>query len=447
MEPSPEIHAPSIFRIMRGKRFSGLFTTQFLTSFNDNFFKNAIIALINFGHISKTISDEQRAVWIIIAGLSFIIPYFLFSATAGKLAEKYDRITIVHIIKFFEVAILTIGGVGFILQSVTLMLSMLFLMGVHSTFFSPIKFGILPTYLHKNELVGGNALIETATFMAIILGTIFGTQIILMQPYGEYISLFIMIIFSLLGLWTSYKMPRIRKTLPDMEMGWNMFKHNLEVFRIMKNSPKVLKYILAGGWFWFVSAVMMTILPLYITDIIAMNKDVYTVMLVIFSVGVGLGSVLCARLLDGNISARYTPVAAIIMGLFALDIGYISAPLHDGEGLGTLYQFLQNPISWRIMLDFTIIAAAGGMYVVPFFALVQNDTMPHEKSRMIAGNNIINALAMVSGGLYMLGTTKIGIDINIIFLATGTLCFLGALIVHLVIEDSVIRRKRKIHKF
>ena len=211
MDQNPEVHAPSIFRIMRGKRFSGLFITQFLTSFNDNFFKNAIIALINFGHISKTISDEQRAVWIIIAGLSFIVPYFLFSATAGKLAEKYDRITIVHIIKFFEVAILTIGGIGFIMQSVFLMLAMLFLMGVHSTFFSPIKFGILPTYLHKNELVGGNALIETATFMAIILGTIFGTQIILMQPYGEYLSLGIMILLHCLDYGPAIKCRRSAK--------------------------------------------------------------------------------------------------------------------------------------------------------------------------------------------------------------------------------------------
>ena len=247
MDSSPETHAPSIMRIMRGKRFSGLFITQFLTSFNDNFFKNAIVALINFGYISQTLTDEQKVTWVIFAGLCFIVPYWLFSATAGKLAEKYDRITIVHIIKFFEVAILTLGGLGFVFGNLFIMLSMLFLMGVHSTFFSPIKFGILPTYLHRNELVGGNALIETATFMAIILGTIFGTQIILMQPYGEYISLGIMLIFALLGLWSSYKMPRISKTLPDMEIDFNIFKHNIEVFKIMINAPKVFKYILAGG--------------------------------------------------------------------------------------------------------------------------------------------------------------------------------------------------------
>ena len=195
---------------------------------------------------------------------------------------------------------------------------------------------------------------------------------------------------------------------------------------------------------------MVMILPVYVSDVIVMNKDVYTILLVIFSIGVGLGSVLCARLLDGNISARFTPVAAIVMGLFALDIGYVSEPLFiasQSGDLGTLSTFIVQPTAWRIMFDFTVIAAAGGMYVVPFFALVQNDTLPHEKSRMIAGNNIINAFAMVSGGLYMLGTTKIGIDINLIFLVTGSLCFLGALIVHCLIDDSVIRRKRKIHKF
>ncbi|MEM6602446.1 MAG: MFS transporter [Pseudomonadota bacterium] len=432
----------SIFKILNGKRFIGLFITQFLTSFNDNFFKNAIIAMLNFGVMASLFTDEQRQQWVIIAGLCFILPYFLFSATAGKLAEKYDRITIVHIIKFSEIAILGLGGVGFILQNLYLMLSMLFLMGTHSTFFSPIKFGILPTYLHRSQLVGGNALIETATFIAIILGTILGTQLILLPEYGEVFSLIMMIIVAFTGLYTSYMMPRIKNSLPDMHMSLNIIQHNIEIFKIMLASPKVLKYILAGGWFWFVAAVVMIVLPTYISDVLAMNKDVYTLILVLFSVGVGSGSVFCAKLLDGNISARFTPVAALVMGVFAIDIGYISEAFTDADHLATLAIFLDSFTGWRIMFDFFIIAAAGGLYVVPFFALVQDETSQHEKSRMIAGNNIINAFAMVLSGLYMLLTSALHISIPVVFIMTGILCFVGGFIVHIVLEDSVLRRKK-----
>lgn len=436
-------HTPSLSQIVISKRFSGLFITQFLTSFNDNFFKNAIIALLNFGVISTHFTSDERKFWVIISGLCFIVPYFIFSATAGKLAEKYNRIKIVYALKYFEVLILGLGGLGFILENLTLMLVMLFCMGVQSTFFSPIKFGILPVYLKEKELIGGNALIEMATFIAIILGTIFGTQIILIQPYGEYIALVIMMITAFIGIYTSYKMPVIKNVIPDMIINKNIISHNIEIFSLMIKAPKIFRYINTGAWFWFVAAVMITILPLYITDVLHMNKDVYTVMLVIFSMGVGLGSVLCARLLDGEISARYTPIAAMLMGVFALDIGYISYNLSDYSSLGHFSDFIIQPIAWRITADFLMLAAAGGFYIVPFFALVQHETNENEKSRMIAGNNIINAIAMVLGGVYMLIMTKWGFSIKSIFITTGLFCFIGSLVVHFMIEDSIIRKIKK----
>lgn len=432
----------SIFQILSSKRFTGLFWTQFLTSFNDNFFKNAIIALINFGSIADKIPDDDRKKWIILAGLCFILPYFLFSATAGKLAESGNRVQIVRIIKYLEIGILGVGGLGFVLEDVHLMFAMLFGMGVHSTIFSPIKFGVLPIYLHKRDLMGGNALIEMATFLAIILGTIAGTQVILHPSWGEMGALGLMIFVAIWGLWTSYKMPRIKSNLRETLVGLNMYQHNKEVFNIMWSEKKIFGYITAGGWFWFVAAVIMTILPIYITDILFMDKDVYTLMLVIFSVGVGAGSVLCAKLLNGDISARFTPLAALTMGIFCIDIAFASKGFIKGEALSSLSYFLDHPKAWRIIFDFLMISGAGGFYVVPFFTLVQHETKKEEKSRMIAGNNIFNAFAMVLGGFFMLAMTDLNISIIHIFMIIGGLCFVGGTAVHFFIEDSIFRRMR-----
>lgn len=441
--PHDVVHSPPIVKILLSKRFIGLFWTQFLTSFNDNFYKNAIVALITFGFVASKIDDEMRQNLVILAGASFVLPYFLFSATAGKIADKYDRLLLVRCIKALEILILGCGGVGFLIHNISLMFAMLFLMGVHSTFFSPIKFGILPAYLHKNELVGGNALIETATFIAIILGTIFGTQIILMPHNGNIIASVIMIATAIAGFYTCLKMPRAKNPSPDIVMGANMITHNKEIYSLMGKHPNVLKYILAGSWFWFVAAVIMTLFPLYIKDILFMNQDVYTLMLALFSVGVGIGSVACARVLDGKISARFTPLASVLMGIAILDIGYISVPLVNGTMIGTLTDFLSHPLSWRIMFDFFVISVSGGLYIVPFFALVQDESPKDSKSRMIAGNNIINAAAMVLGAFYMFVTGKMNIAIPDVLLLTGVLCLLGAVIVHIITPDSIFKKQKK----
>jgi MFS family permease len=430
---------PSITKIMVMKRFSALFITQFLTSFNDNFFKNAIVALLTFGFVTKGYDDSTKQNMVIFAGMCFVLPYFIFSAFAGKLADKYDRIFQVRIIKITEIIILGLGGYGFILESIPLMFSMLFLMGTHSTFFSPIKFGLLPVYLHKKALVGGNALIEMATFLAIILGTIAGTQIILMPKNSAEISLGIMMTLALLGFWIALKMPRVPIADKDMPMSKNPFSHIAEVFGLMRAYPQIFKYIIAGSWFWFFAAVMMTLFPLYIKDTLNMNKDVYTVFLVLFSVGVGIGSVVCAKILNGVITARYSALCSVIMGLTTIFVGFISKQIVTGEA-GTLTMLFEHSVSWYLMIGFTIISATGGAYIVPFFALVQDLSPTKIKSRMIAGNNVMNAIAMTTGALFIFLLKYLGFSIPAMMMSTGILSVIGAIVVTYVTPDCFFRR-------
>lgn len=432
---------PSILKIMGMKRFGALFLTQFLTSFNDNFFKNAIVALLTFGLASQAYDDNTKQNMVIFAGMCFVIPYFLFSALAGKLADKYDRLYLVRIIKLSEIVILLTGGYAFIIESVPLMLSMLFLMGAHSTFFSPIKFGLLPIYLHKNALVGGNALIEMATFFAIIIGTMAGTQIILMEGNGAYISIIVMGVLALWGFWASLKMPKVPLADKEMTISKNPFAHMSEVFGIMRSYPQIYAYIKAGGWFWFFAAVMMTLFPLYIKDTLNMDKDVYTLFLVLFSIGVGAGSVFCAKILEGAITARYSALCAIIMGLATVHVGYISAPLVTGTE-GTLDMYFNHPDAWILMLDFTVISGMGGAYIVPFFALVQDMTPSKFKSRMIAGNNVINAIAMTSGALYIFALKYSGLSIPQMMMLTGAFSIIGSIFVTWVTPDCFLRRSK-----
>ncbi|MFT6072297.1 MAG: acyl-[acyl-carrier-protein]-phospholipid O-acyltransferase [Alphaproteobacteria bacterium] len=429
---------PSITKIMVMKRFVALFITQFLTSFNDNFFKNAIVALLTFGLVSKGYDDNTKQNMVIFSGMCFVIPYFLFSAIAGKIADKYDRIKQVRIIKLAEIIILITGGYGFIIESVPLMLSMLFLMGTHSTFFSPIKFGLLPIYLHKNALIGGNALIEVATFLAIILGTIAGTQIILMPTIGAEISLVVMALLAVLGYFFCLKMPRVPISDSKMIISKNPFKHLSEVFALMRYYPQILNYINAGSWFWFFAAVMMTLFPLYIKDTLNMDKNVYTIFLVLFSIGVGSGSVICAKILQGAITARYSAVCSAIMGIATIHVGIISEPLVAGH-IGTSTELFSSLKGWLLMFDFTIISAMGGAYIVPFFALVQDMAPKKIKSQMIAGNNVVNAIAMTGGALYIFLLKYLGLSIPSMMLITGIFSLFGAIFVTYVTPDCFFR--------
>jgi acyl-[acyl-carrier-protein]-phospholipid O-acyltransferase/long-chain-fatty-acid--[acyl-carrier-protein] ligase len=433
-----DIDVPSISKIMVMKRFIALFITQFLTSFNDNFFKNAIVALLTFGFITKGYNDSEKQNMVIFAGMCFVFPYFIFSALAGKLADKYDRIKQVRIIKLAEIIILAIGGYAFIIESIPLMFSMLFLMGTHSTFFSPIKFGLLPIYLHKHALVGGNALIEMATFLAIILGTIAGTQVALLPQNGAEISLAIMCMLAILGFWFCLKMPRVPIADKDMPMSKNPFSHIAEVFKLMQSYPQIFRYINAGSWFWFFAAVMMTLFPLYIKDTLNMNKDVYTVFLVLFSVGVGIGSVVCAKVLKGAITARYSALCSVIMGLTTIFVGVISKQIVTGDA-GTLAMLFEHSVSWYLMIGFTIISATGGAYIVPFFALVQDLSPTKIKSRMIAGNNVMNAIAMTAGALYIFLLKYLGFSIPSMMILTGFLSVIGASVVTYVTPDCLFR--------
>jgi MFS family permease len=336
-----------------------------------------------------------------------------------------------------------LGAVGFITNNLYVLFGTLFLLGVHSTVFSPVKFGILPTYLHKHELVAGNAMIEGATFLAIVSGIIAGTQIILIEPIGHYITSISLIILAITGYISCLRMPRVRPNSPNIKIGWNIFAHTYEILADMWHNKEVTKYVLSSGWFWFVAAVLVTIFPLYVSDVLYLNKNVYTLILVIFAVGVGIGSTLCSVFLKGIISAKYTPVAAIIMGIFAIDLGFQSQPFHTIPAQGLVADLLADVRGWRILFDFAAIAIGGGFYVVPFFALIQDRSPKEAKSRMIAASNIVNAAFMVSAAGFMFVAKHIGLDLPETLIVIGGMGLTGALIVHIITPDSVLRFKKK----
>ncbi len=424
----------SIGQLLSTKRFAPLFVTQFLTAFNDNFFKNALIALLTYGLTQSELPDFWRHNGVFLAGVLFVLPYFLFSASAGLLAERVEKTTIVRVIKLFEIVLMLLSAVGFLMHWFWLLFVVVFGMGVHSTFFSPIKYGVLPAYLKPNELMLGNGLIEAATFMAIIFGTIAGTQVVLLPQVGNFATAVCLIGIAVIGFITCLPMPKAppSDTTPRPIKLWTDTRY---VLSTLNAQPLMKLYIVSSTWFWFVCAVIMTIFPLLVSDVMLMNHNVYTLLLVLFSLGVGIGSMMCAISLRGLITARYTPIAAWGMAAGACFISAFSQLIHNHNEalarpeLGTLAQFLfETPHTWWLMLCMFFVSFCAGFYAVPFFALIQNEAADDQKALMFGANNIVNAGGMVAAVAYVGISNALGMSLPLLLLTLAFMCAVGAIL-------------------
>jgi 1-acyl-sn-glycerol-3-phosphate acyltransferase len=425
------------FALLRERRFLPFFLTQALGAFNDNVFRVATILLIGF---AMALPDEQVAFYNNIAPALFILPFFLFSASAGQLAEKLEKTRIIRFVKLFEIAAMAIAAYGFHTRSPWLLLFVLFLMGAHSTLFGPIKYAILPQALHENELVGGNALVETATQLAILFGMMAGGA--LMSAGGangpRYASVAVIAV-ALTGYFVCRAIPPAPPTAPDLKLNWNIFSETWRAMRFAARDRTVFNSVLGISWFWFFGIAVTAQLPSYTKIYLGGNDAVFTFTLALFSIGTGIGSLLCERLSGHKVEIGLVPFGSIGITLFGIDLYFARPHPAPVQGLGPL-EFLHAAGGWHVAFDLTMIGVFAGLYIVPLFALVQSRAERSQLSRIIAGNNIINALFMVAAtAMSLVLLNALHFTIPQLFLTTALLNAAVAVYIYTLVPEFLLR--------
>jgi 1-acyl-sn-glycerol-3-phosphate acyltransferase len=424
----------SQFSLLVKRRFAPFFLTQALGAFNDNAFRNAMVMLVAF---QMALPDAQVSLYTNLAPALFILPYFLFSATAGQLAEKFEKTRIIRFVKLFEIAAMAIAAIGFFTHHVSLLLVVLFLMGVHSTVFGPIKYSILPQALERSELVGGNALVETGTQLAMLIGMIVGNSLMLIAGYGTLAASLTTIAIACAGYLASRAIPPAPATAPDLRFNWNPFSETWRVLKITHADRAVFNAVLGISWFWFFGTVMIAQLPTYTRHTLGGDGSVNTLVLTLFSLGTGIGSLLCEKLSAKRVEIGLVPMGAFGLTVFAVDL-FFARPVVGAGGLGWM-AFMATPGAWRVMLDLTMIGAFAGFYVVPLFAFVQSRAPRDRLSRVIAGNNIVNALLICIASGFGIGLTALGFDVPTIFLITGIVNIAVAVYIFTLVPEFMMR--------
>ncbi len=402
--------------LMTTRRFLPLFITQFLGAFNDNVLKNAIIILITY-RVGQAASLSASQLISLAAGI-FILPFFLFSATAGQLADKYEKAKLIGIIKFFEIMVMLLATFGFFYQSLSILLSALFLIGIQASFFGPLKYAILPEQIDNHQLVSANGLIEAGTFIGILLGSLTGGLLVL-APGGSYIISFIIVGIAITGFISSLYIPKSEVQTHQVTLSINGFAETLSLIRYTKKYPNLYITILGISWFWLLGSVFMSLFPIITKDLIGANETVSTLFIAIFSVGIALGSLLCNRVVQGKNQITYIPLGALGMTVFILDLYFalpsLSVPKDSLIGLGSFWGSLNNI---HIAIDLLMVAVFGGLYTVPLYTLLQQKSESSHRARVIASNNIYNALFMVVGAIFTMLLLKL-FQVNTLFLILG----------------------------
>lgn len=421
------------------KRFLPLFITQFFGALNNNVFKNALILLITF-RIADSIGLNSQLLIAMAAGF-FILPFFLFSATAGQLADKYEKSRMISVIKFIEMILMVLAATGFYLQSTYFLMFVLFALGVQATFFGPLKYAILPEHLHENELIAGNGLIEAGTFISILFGTILGGALIL-QKNGEYVISAIIMLVALAGWCSSLFIPRTNTHQAELKINYNLISETMNLLIYAKQNRDIFLSILGISWFWLFGATFLSELPVLAKDALHADQSVVILFLTIFSIGLAIGSLICNRLLNGQIHMSYVPFGVLGMSIFTIDLYFSAGHIVVGSinSLMGTYQFLSSINGWRIAADLLLIAIFGGLYTVPLYAVMQNRSTSSHRARIIAVNNVVNALFMVIAAVATAVMIKFGFTVLNVFLAIAICNGLVAMYVCNIIYPSIILR-------
>lgn len=423
--------------LLRDRRFWPTFWTQFWGAFNDNVFKNAIVILITFKSFSLgSLAGEQM---VALCGGIFILPFFLFSALAGQIADKYPKHKLMVAIKVWEIIVMLIGGAGFITENIYLLLASLFLMGLQSTFFGPVKYSVLPELINDDELVHGNALIEMGTFVSILLGTILGGLLIAVPESGSLYVASATVVLAIIGTLVSMKVTALKPANTKLKIEVGIIKPTWEIIKISKKIKGVWNSILGISWFWFLGAALLSLFPVYVKDVIHGNQEVVTLFLATFSIGVACGSIICEKLSKERLELGLVPFGAIGMTLFILDLYFNGSPHTVSEALVDIKGFLALNGSHRILIDLFLLSIFSGFFIVPLYTYIQQYSEDETRSRVIAGNNIINAAFMVASSLVLALLYQFGLSVQEIFLVFAILNIIVATYIFTIIPEFMIR--------
>jgi len=427
---------PNQFALLAQRRFAPFFWTQFLGAGNDNLFKFAFTVMVTYQLQVSWLPPAQAGLAI---GALFILPFVLFSATSGQLADKLDKTLLMRWVKNLEIAIMAIAAYGFVSDEVAVLLLCTFLMGVHSTLFGPVKFALLPQVLNERELTGGNGMVEMGTFVAILLGNVAGGLLIATPQVGASHVAMAALGVALLGRLTAQAIPLTPATDPGLQINWNPVSETWRNLKLAHEQLAVFRSLLGISWMWFFGAVFLANFPAFAKEVLHGNEQVASLLLVVFSIGIGVGSLLCEVLSKRHVEIGLVPLGAIGMSVFAIDL-YVAAhalpPVTQQLGLG---EFLAQHAHWRVLADLCLLALFAGLYSVPMYALIQLRAQPTHRARIIAANNILNALFMIASSVLAGALLGAGLSIPEIFLAVGLANAVVAAYIFLVVPEYLLR--------
>lgn len=422
----------SQFSLLAQRRFGPFFWTQFFGAFNDNVFKTALMTIITYDALRWTTLDVAL-LNNLIPGL-FILPFVLFSALSGQLADKFDKARIARFVKLLEIGIMGVAAYGWMTHSLWILVAAVAGMGLHSTLFGPVKYAYLPQHLNAAELTGGNGMVEMGTFVGILLGEVLGAVLVVQQSWGlEWIA-GSTIAFALIGWLTSRSIPPTPAPAPDLQINWNPWRETLRNLRFSRQNRTVFLAMLANSWFWFYGAIMLAQFPVYARDYLRGDHGVFVLLLMMFSLGIGAGSLLCERLSRGRVEIGLVPLGVIGLTVFSFDL-FLASIAYNNVAMVDMSGFVAQHGSLRILLDCLLIGVFGGLYIVPLFALIQTRCDRQHVSRTIAGMNILNALFMVGAALVAMILLKVGSSIPQIFMVTAVLNALVAATIFMAVPE------------
>ena len=420
------------FLLLLQKRFAPFFCAQFLGAFNDNLFKTALVTIITYDAASWT-DINVGLLNNLIAGL-FILPFLLVSATAGQIADKFEKSQLVRIVKILEITIMLIAAIGWITHSLWILIFSIVAMGLHSTLFGPIKHAYLPQHLAQHELVGGNGMVQMGTFVGILTGQLSGAVLVTLQPNGIQLIMLSTLLVAILGWLVSRAIPVTPAADTSVIIGRNPFVEMGRNLRFAAKNREVFTAMLANSWFWFFGAMLLAQFPVFARDILHGEPSVFVVLLSAFSLGIGAGSLLCEKLSGHTLQLGLVSAGAIGLTLFGLDL-YLAASTYKSTVTVDAWQFLLQDAGWRVTLDCALLGASGGIYVVPLFALIQTKADRSYLSRIIGGMNILNALFMVVAALLAMLLLQAGLSVPELFLVTALMN--AALLVLLFLKQPI----------
>jgi 1-acyl-sn-glycerol-3-phosphate acyltransferase len=426
---------PNQFALLGQRRFAPFFWTQFAGAANDNLFKFAFTVMVTY---QLSVGWLPPAMAGLAIGALFILPFLLFSATSGQLTDKYDKTLMIRFVKNLEIAIMAIAAYGFANDQVGVLLLCTFLMGVHSTLFGPVKFALLPQVLNERELTGGNGMVEMGTFVAILLGNVVGGLLVAIPAIGHEIVAFTCVGLALVGRVIAGYIPKAPATDPGLKINWNPITETLRNLKLAQGNVVVFRSLLGISWMWFFGAVFLSQFPSLAKEVLHGNEQVASLLLVVFSIGIGTGSLLCEVLSKRHVEIGLVPMGAIGMSVFAVDLYFASRGLPASEIMG-LSAFVAQPAHWRVMADLALLSLFAGLYSVPMYALIQLRSQPTHRARIIAANNILNALFMIGSSVIAGALLKSGFTIPQIFLFTGLANAVVAFYIFMLVPEYLLR--------